>query len=38
VRLVKVNGECLQLSTDGPQRFSHSLKTATLTWRRAKRN
>ena len=38
VRLVKVNGEFLQLSTDGPQRFSHSLKTATLTWRRAKRN
>ena len=38
VRLVKVNGEFLQLSTDGPQRFSHSLKMATLTWRRAKRN
>jgi hypothetical protein len=38
VRLVEVNGERLQLSTDGPQRFNGVLKTATLTWRRAKPN
>jgi hypothetical protein len=38
VRLVEVNGERLQLSTDGPQRFNGALKTATLTWRRAKPN
>jgi hypothetical protein len=38
VRLVEVNGERLQLSTDEPQRFNGVLKTATLTWRRAKPN
>jgi hypothetical protein len=38
VRLVEVNGETLQLSTDGPQRLNGALKTATLTWRRAQRN
>jgi hypothetical protein len=38
VRLVEVNGERLQLSTDRPQRFNSVLKTATLTWRRAKPN
>jgi hypothetical protein len=38
VRLVEVNGDRLQLSTDGPQRFNGVLKTATLTWRRAKPN
>jgi hypothetical protein len=38
VRLVEVNGERLQLSPDGPQRFNGVLKTATLTWRRAKPN
>jgi hypothetical protein len=38
VRLVKVNDERLQLSTDRPQRFNGALKTATLTWRRAKPN
>jgi Lipocalin-like domain len=38
VRLVEVNGERLRLSTDGPQRFNGVLKTATLTWRRAKPN
>ena len=38
VRLVKMNGEHLQLSTDGPQRFHGALRTATLTWRRAQPN
>lgn len=38
VRLVEVDGERLQLSTDGPQRFNGVLKTATLTWRRAQPN
>jgi lipocalin-like protein len=38
VRLVEVNDERLQLSTDRPQRFNGALKTATLTWRRAKPN
>jgi hypothetical protein len=38
VRLVEVNGETLQLSTDGPQRLNGTLKTATLTWRRAQPN
>jgi len=38
VRLVEVGGERLQLITDGPQRFSGVLKTATLTWRRAQPN
>jgi hypothetical protein len=38
VRLVEVNGEHLQLSVDEPQRFNGVLKTATLTWRRAKPN
>jgi hypothetical protein len=38
VRLVEVNGERLQLSTDGPQRVNGALTTATLTWRRAEPN
>ena len=38
VRLVEVDGERLQLSTDGPQRFNGTLKTATISWRRAKPN
>lgn len=38
VRLVEVNGEYLRLSTDGPQRVNGALKTATLTWRRARPN
>ena len=38
VRLVEVDGERLQLSTDGPQRFTGSLKTATIQWRRARPN
>jgi len=38
VRLVEVNGDCLRLSTDGPQRVNGGLKTATLTWRRAQPN
>ena len=38
VRLVELDGEHLQLSTDGPQRFNGVLKTATLTWRRAQAN
>jgi hypothetical protein len=38
VRLVEVNGERLQLSTDGPQRFNGARKTAMLTWRRAPPN
>ena len=38
VRLVKIDGDVLQLSTDGPQRFNGALKTATLTWKRARRN
>jgi hypothetical protein len=39
VRLVEIDGERLQLSTDGPQAiFSGSLKAATLTWRRAQPN
>ena len=38
VRLVEVNGETLRLSTEGPQRFNGALKTATLTWRRARPN
>src|ERR1700676_870091 len=39
VRLVEVDGERLQLSTDGPQAiFNGALKTATLTWRRARAN
>ncbi len=38
VRLVAVDGDRLQLSTDGPQRFNGALKTATLTWRRAQSN
>jgi hypothetical protein len=38
VRLVEVNGERLQLSTDGPQRLNGVLKTATMTWRRAQPN
>jgi hypothetical protein len=37
-RLVEVNGERLQLSTDGPQRLNGVLKTATMTWRRAQPN
>jgi hypothetical protein len=38
VRIVKIAGDVLQLSTDGPQRFNGTLKTAALTWRRAKVN
>jgi hypothetical protein len=38
VRLVKIDGDVLQLSTDGPQRFNGALKTATMTWKRAMRN
>jgi len=38
VRLVEVDGERLQLSTDGPQRFNGTSKTATISWRRAKPN
>src|ERR1700680_2359790 len=34
VRLVEVDGERLQLSTDGPRRFNGTLKTATISWRR----
>jgi hypothetical protein len=35
---VKVDRERLQLSTDGPQRFKGTLKTATIHWRRAQPN
>ena len=38
VRLVEVDSERLQLSTDGPQRFNGTLKTAKISWRRAKPN
>ena len=38
VRLVKIDRDVLQLSTDGPQRFNGTLKTATLTWKLAKQN
>ena len=38
VRLVEVESERLQLSTDGPQRLDGVLKTATMTWRRAQPN
>jgi hypothetical protein len=38
VRLVEVDGKRLQLSTDGPQRFKGTLKTATIDWRRAQPN
>jgi hypothetical protein len=38
VRLVEVGNDRLQLSTDGPQRFNGTLKTATLTWQRARPN
>jgi Lipocalin-like domain len=38
VRVAELNGERLQLSTDGPQRFNGVMKTATLTWRRAEPN
>jgi len=38
VRIVKIDGDVLQLSTDGPQRSNGVLKTATLTWKRAKPN
>src|SRR5258708_28567809 len=38
VRLVKVDRERLQLSTDGPQRFKGALNTATIHWRRAQPN
>jgi Lipocalin-like domain len=38
VRLVEINGERLQLSTDGPQRVNGPLKPATLTWHRAEGN
>ena len=38
VRLVELNGERLQLSTDGTQRLNGVLKTVTLSWRRAQPN
>jgi hypothetical protein len=38
VRLVEVNGETLRLSSDAPQRLNGTLKTAMLTWRRARPN
>jgi len=38
VRLVKLNGERLQLSPGGPQRLNGVLKTVTLSWRRAEPN
>jgi len=38
VRLVELNGQHLQLSTDGPQRLNGVLKIATLSWRRAQPN
>jgi hypothetical protein len=38
VRLVELNGDDLQLSTDKPQRINGVLKTVTASWRRAKRN
>jgi hypothetical protein len=38
VRLVEVDGERLQLSTDAPQRFNGALKIATISWLRAKLN
>ena len=38
VRLVELNGEHLQLGTDGPQRLNGVLKTVTLSWRRAQAN
>jgi hypothetical protein len=37
-RLVKLDGEYLRLSTDGPLRLNGVLKTATLLWRRAQPN
>ena len=37
-RLVELNGELLQLRTDGPQRLNGVLKTVTLSWRRAQPN
>jgi hypothetical protein len=38
VRLVDVNDEWLQLSTDGPIHFEGAQKTAALRWRRAAPN
>ena len=38
VRLVDLNGDHLQLSTDKPQRINGVLKTVTMSWRRAKPN
>jgi hypothetical protein len=38
VRLVQLDGEHLQLSTDGPLRLNGVLKTVTLRWRRAEPN
>jgi hypothetical protein len=38
VRIARIDGDVLQLSTDGPQHFNGTLKTATLTWRRAEPN
>ena len=38
VRIVKIDGDVLQLSPNGSQRFNGALKTATLTWKRAKQN
>jgi hypothetical protein len=38
VRLVELNGERLQLRTDGPQRLNGVLRTVTLSWRLAQPN
>ena len=38
VRLVELNGDHLQLSTDIPQRMNGVLKIVTVSWRRAKPN
>ena len=38
LRLVKLNGDHLQLSTDKPQRINGVLKTVTLSWWRAQPN
>ncbi len=38
VRIVKLDGDELRLTTDQPHVFNGSLKMATITWRRAKPN
>jgi Lipocalin-like domain len=38
VRVVKIEGDTLHLSTDAPQEFSGAAKTASLFWRRAAAN